>query len=183
MNREVGYVPLLILFGAVAAATIGCGAPQPGWGAQSVGWGASNAGTSEVPGITTASVSFCRYGEKCAAAFWLDGHGGSLGAHRENDRNAVHFEGQGVGRDGRTIALECMTADGTTGNARIDGQSFDLSKGALFLISTADGATAVKQLRRDLSALKPDTNALQSTAANDAEVRSFFEMHAQVDGQ
>ena len=56
--------------------------------------------------------------------------------------------------DGRKIAWSCPTQDGTSGTVTIDGQQFDLAKGAVFLISAKEKKTKVDQLTVDMSKLQ-----------------------------
>src|SRR5262245_47771617 len=62
---------------------------------------------------------------------------------------AGSFHGQLDARDGREIAWSCSTNNGSEGTVTIDGQKFDLRKGALFLVSTSDKKTMVEQLAVD----------------------------------
>ena len=56
--------------------------------------------------------------------------------------------------DGRTIAWSCPTRDGTSGTATIAGQQYDLSKGAVFLISLNAKQAKVEQVAVDMSKLQ-----------------------------
>jgi hypothetical protein len=64
------------------------------------------------------------------------------------------FRGRLHTLDGREIAWSCRTNDGTGGTVNIDGQRFNLSKGAVFLVSTNDKKTKVEQLAVDMSKLQ-----------------------------
>jgi hypothetical protein len=56
------------------------------------------------------------------------------------------LSGQFRTKDGREIVWSCSTPDGKVGHVVIDGQTFDLTRGALFLISTKDKPTRVQQV-------------------------------------
>ena len=56
--------------------------------------------------------------------------------------------------DEREMAWSCRTKDGTDGSVTVDGQRFDISKGAVFLVSTNDKKTKVEQLAVDMSKLQ-----------------------------
>jgi hypothetical protein len=103
---------------------------------------------------------------------WSD-CGGSFSASRDEARQAVKYEGRYTARDGRNFTVECNTPEGKTGQATIDGQSFLLQTGRIFLVSTAGSATEVRQLARD--DLKPDSAELKIKASRDMEIKEFFE--------
>jgi hypothetical protein len=73
---------------------------------------------------------------------------------------------------GRDVNWRCETADGLAGRMTINGESFDLAKGTVFLVSTAAGG-GVTQLNRDLSGLKPDHDSLAGLAKSDEAIREF----------
>lgn len=76
------------------------------------------------------------------------------------DREQVNFSGE--------------SADGRSGTAVIDGNSFNLNNGNLFLVAPGDHGYRVKQLRRDLANLKADGEALRDFAQADIEIQEFF---------
>jgi hypothetical protein len=84
------------------------------------------------------------------------------------------YEGQQKAPDGQKIDWQCETTDGKTGKMMINGSSYELAKGSLFLISTRDGQVRVRQLQRDLLKVKPDQEALESLLKNDPDVGPFF---------
>ena len=55
--------------------------------------------------------------------------------------------------DGRRIEWSCTTKDGKNGAVVIAGQQFDLSKGAVFLLTATQDPMKVEQLSPDLSKL------------------------------
>ena len=80
-------------------------------------------------------------------------------------------QGQLYTVDGRKIAWSCTTQDGTSGTVTIDGQQFDLAKGAIFLISAKENKTTVEQLAVDMSKLQGDKMEDKLTAVGEAEPR------------
>lgn len=73
--------------------------------------------------------------------------------------------------DGRKIAWS-----GTTGALTIDSQSFDLAKGALFLVSPKGAETQVEQVAVDVSEWRGEgaVNKLRDLAKSEARVEAFL---------
>jgi hypothetical protein len=66
------------------------------------------------------------------------------------------------------------TDDGVTADFSIDGQSFDLDDGKLFLIRTSSGEAKVVQLERDLSGVRPDADSIIEFSLNDPVIQKFI---------
>ncbi len=60
------------------------------------------------------------------------------------------------------------------GQITINGESYDLARGALFLVSGMDGDVQVKQLSRDVSKLKLELDHLLAFGKADPEITGFF---------
>lgn len=86
-------------------------------------------------------------------------------------------QGQLRVRDGRVLTWSCSTEDGKSGKVAIDGQEFDLTQGALFLVSTKDKPTRVEQLMVDVGQLQAGsaTDPLSELAAADARIAAFLQ--------
>ena len=92
------------------------------------------------------------------------------------------FRGQLHALDGREIAWSCRTKDGTDGTVTVDGQRFDLSKGAVFLVRTNDKKTKVEQIAADMSRLQgawgpggtPMREKLQALGDTEPRIAEFF---------
>jgi hypothetical protein len=169
LSAGFAIVSVLICLGS-----IGCERQSlpDGWGGRVVGWLESQPDAELVPGIDSASVYFGTLGKGSAVTLWSDG-GGNFGASWDRSRKLIKYEGKLRARDGREYPVQCLTADGKTGSVTIDGQTFQLDNGALFLIATAGAKTTVKQLQR--GPLKPEKDALRDMALTDPEIKSFFE--------
>jgi hypothetical protein len=94
---------------------------------------------------------------------------------------AGSFRGQLHARDGREIAWTCSTKDGTDGTVTVDGQRFDLSKGALFLVSTSGKTTKLEQIAVDMSKLQghstpdhPFQEKLEALGSAQPPIAAFF---------
>ena len=104
---------------------------------------------------------------------WFDSD--DYGSHGSGSTDAdTHTQtGHIVGRDGRRIEWALETADGKTARFTMDGTTYDLSKGTLFLIETGGEQIGVQQLLRDLAALERTQAACQALAASDPDVAEF----------
>ena len=79
---------------------------------------------------------------------------------------------------GTEIDWSCATQDGESGKVTIDGQEFDLTAGALFLVSTKDKTAHVQQLKTDpaqLETCKAATKFLDVMKAN-PQMADFLEL-------
>jgi hypothetical protein len=160
----------------VAPLLPGCGPNSPrGWGVRALDWSQSTPDKPTVPGIDHAAVRIGSYGNSPAWVVWSDGRGGNFDASWDEARKAVHYEGDFASREGREIAVECFTSDGKTGAVTIGDEAFELGNGSLFLVASSGPKTMVKQLKRDLSKLRSDSEWFKANATSDAEIKAFFE--------
>ena len=87
-------------------------------------------------------------------------------------------EGELHYKDGTDIAWSCATQDGESGKVTIDNQEFELTAGALFLISTKGKFAHVQQLEIDpaqLDTCKDATKFLGVMKAN-TQMADFLEL-------
>jgi hypothetical protein len=128
-------------------------------------------GKDPIPGIDYSSI---------ACAFWRDGRTAVVvwsDVASSTDYSDGTMAGGSVfncyqsAANGR-VDCRCVSSDGRTGTVTINEKSFDLARGALFLVSTANGQTRVLQLNRDLSQL--DRSHITDLAKNDQEISGFF---------
>jgi hypothetical protein len=75
--------------------------------------------------------------------------------------------------DGRDIKWICDTPNGVTGKVTIDGQSFDLEQGQVFLVDLRDGKAVVEQITiaPELMDVATDEQRLKT----DARIARFYE--------
>jgi hypothetical protein len=111
------------------------------------------------------------WGGKLAVVVWFDTDDSSQGFSGEG--GTAVYQGLFAPLDGRRFAWRCRTSDGKTGTLVIDGQQYDMAKGALFLVSTKGGKTEVQQLSRDLAPFNPDKEGLERLAKEDPDVARF----------
>lgn len=104
---------------------------------------------------------------------WSDLPNGGGGSTSSN-MHGVSCTGKMVGLEGHVLEFACESSDGKTGTAQIGGQSYDLGKGSLFLV-TADGdAWRIQQLDRNLQELPIDKENLCDLAQRDDAIKTFF---------
>lgn len=121
------------------------------------------------------AYSFHRWEEGLVLMIWHDVSESSMceGSGSTTDP-AYRLQCYAESKDGRRVDWEVQTADGRTARFRIDGISYDLSDGALFIIKTRDGARVI-QLQRDLSSVHPNRESVTTFARSDPDVLSFIE--------
>jgi hypothetical protein len=161
---------------------------QPAIGGKGVSWSHDGqGGKAPLPGIDHANVNIGIWRDGAAIVVWDDAAVSGLGGSRMGGlslrpgetRTGARYEG-----NSGLLKIECYTPDGTNGKVTLGGQSFDLARGALFLVSTSgSNSNAVKQLSLAKLNLKPrgtlsheqmTVEVMQSVAATDADIRTFF---------
>lgn len=193
---------VLVCLVAVVGCDRGDSKPSPAAKARTRTAGWSGAGQEGVPGLAHAELAFAEYEDELTFVLWTDtgesakadsqsagavfrGHGGvgegtddgvfrSFRRTWDKSRNSIKYAGYFHATDGRKITFECYTTDGKTGSLNVDGKTFPLEKGILFLVSTVTGKTNVKQLKRDQTRLKGHHGALLEISQTDREIQGFF---------
>src|SRR5262245_27765605 len=126
------------------------------------------------------SAHYGLWGEGMAYVVWTDrtaGWGGGGGAGRAADKAHAVFRGFQTPSDGPRVEFRYEmneTAAGREGKITINGATYDLGKGSLFLVVTKGPEPEVVQLNCDTLKLKPGKEALEELAKNDPEVTAFF---------
>lgn len=106
---------------------------------------------------------------------WFDMADDVSGEGSGSTNDPVHrAAGYASASDGRRVDWRLETADGQTATFGIDGRSYDLSEGALFLVRTEDGDVQVQQLDRDLPKVHPTNESCQAFAETDPDVQDFI---------
>jgi hypothetical protein len=118
-------------------------------------------------------VTYGTWGEGTAILVWTDTEGvGGGGAASTPD--GARYRGRVKYTNGEHLEWECTTADGKTGAVTLNGTSYDLAGGPLFLVTTRSGRTEARQIRRDLSHVQPSRESLDALARIDREVAKFL---------
>ncbi|HJT77985.1 MAG TPA: hypothetical protein VJ739_12350 [Gemmataceae bacterium] len=84
----------------------------------------------------------------------------------------VEYYGRLAAPDGQGVEWRCRTADGKTGTITINGSSYDLAKGSLFLASARGGKVEVRQVPRELWKAKAGDEG--DVLRQDPDVRAFL---------
>lgn len=106
-------------------------------------------------------------------AIWTDSPNGG-GGNESANLHGVTFRGHIITSDQGQVNFSGESTDGRTGTVVIDGNSFEIKNGNLFVVATGDDGYRVKQLKCDLSKLQVDRKALQEFAKADSEMNEFF---------
>jgi hypothetical protein len=132
------------------------------------------------PVVGGTSAHYGLWGEGMAYVIWTDrtaGWGGGGGAERTADKAHAEYRAFQTPTDGPRVEFRYEmneTAAGREGKITINGATYDLAKGSLFLVSTKGPEPEVVQLNRDTLKLKPGKEALEELAKNDPDVAAFF---------
>ena len=156
---------LALLVLAVTMALVACGR-------SSTPPGASKAMGS----IAQGGYLFLRWPEGLEVMIWHDLSGEGTGHSAGSAAGRLYIERGAVrAADGRSLAWEVQTVDGTTGAVQIGGARYDLEAGNLFLISTQGGKTVVRQLHRDLAAVPLDRDGILAFARSTPDLAAYLD--------
>lgn len=81
--------------------------------------------------------------------------------------------GHAESQDGRRFDWHLHTSDGGFAKFTIDDTGYDLTAGTLFMVTTTNGKTRVKQLRRDLSSVRASRESCLGFGLRDRDIASF----------
>ena len=149
--------------------TPGPASPDVGGPSGIITWSSSAGKGNPLPGIDQGSV----YHLGTAFVLWSDAPGGG-GGSSSSSVQGVKCQGSLLARDRRRVEFRCETRDAKTGQVTIDGVTYDLTDGNLFLVSTASDRPQVKQLKRGLTELKFERESLEAFGKNDPDIAGFF---------
>lgn len=161
---------LLATVGALALAFGFCGcAPS------SRGWAVSSGSTSQREDGAMYSYSTLHFARNDRIYLLLATARGTGNTYRGGDGK---YEGELLTKDGVKIAWSCTTQDGQSGKVAIDNQEFDLTAGALFLVSTTDKSAHVQQLVIDPVQLQTcsDVKKLLGVMKADPQMATFLDL-------
>ena len=155
---------------------LGCGGPSPprGSGAGFIAWERFGE-INPKAGIDKAHANYGVWKDDGLAFLILtDFVGSSRDRSSGKGTGPEKYKGQHKAPDGQKVEWQCETADGKTGKMIINGSSYELSNGSLFLVSTRGGKVEVRQVQRDLLKVKPDQESVEKLVKDEADVGSFF---------
>jgi hypothetical protein len=134
-----------------------------------VTWTAPAGTKKPVPGIDHGTA----YALGTTFVLWADRVGG-ITVTSTSDAKGVQCHGSLIGPGGRPVEFRCESRDRKTGQVAIDGTNYELAKGGFFAVFTRSDPVRVEQLKRDLTTLKFDKDALAAFAREDADLAAFF---------
>ena len=126
--------------------------------------------------VDGARYTYQYWDEGLAILFWHDftsGGEGCTGSGSTEDP-VYRLECDVESAEGGSFSWKVHTRDGVTAEMWIDGQSFDLSMGTMFLVRTGEGGPQIEQLQRDLAQLEPSYEAISALASSDPDVANFI---------
>lgn len=124
--------------------------------------------------VGRAGFTFLRWEQGLKIMIWHD-LDSSLNHGSGSTGDAVyHLSGYASSPGGRRVDWQVQTTDGKTAQFWIDGVSYDLASGALFIVMTRDGATRVEQFYRDLSGVQSDYDSCVDFARGDPDLARFI---------
>jgi hypothetical protein len=113
--------------------------------------------------------------EGLAIMIWHDAIAASNSHGSSSTESSVYtLEGYAESQNGVRVEWDLETSDGKTAQFAIDNTNYDLSEGALFIISTEAGTTAIMQLNRDLSSVQPEYDSCVAFGESDPDVAYFI---------
>jgi hypothetical protein len=127
-------------------------------------------------GVDVARFSYHYWDEGLAILIWHDfAYGGEGCSGSGSTEDPVYrLKCDVESGDGRSFSWKAHTQDGVTADMWIEDQSYDLSQGSLFLVSSKDDGVQVEQLQRDLSELEPTVDTISATSYSDSDVAGFI---------
>jgi hypothetical protein len=118
---------------------------------------------------------FLRWQEGLEVMIWHDVAGSDVAHSAGYTEDQVYAErGSARSTDGRGFEWALQTTDGKTGQMRIGNDSYDLSAGAVFIVTTGGDTMDVRQLDRDLSAVPLDHVGILAFAEKDPDMTAFL---------
>jgi hypothetical protein len=134
-----------------------------------VSWSAPAGKQPPLPGIDQGTV----YALGTAFVLWSD-RGDGMSVSRSSNARGSECHGSLFGPNQRPIEFRCEIKDGKAGQATVAGITYDLANGGLLAVSTRGARVRVKQLKRDLTTLKLEQDALAAFARKDQDLVAFF---------
>jgi hypothetical protein len=173
-------VKSLVATAWVCMLVFGCGrtpspaGPDVGGPSGIISWAPSAGTDNPLPGIDYGTVYYLG----TAFVVWSDAPGGGGGSASSNDQG-VKCVGSLLARAGQRVEFRCDTKDGKTGPVAINGITYELADGNLFLVCTEGEQSRVKQLKHDVSQWKFESESLKAVGPNEPEIAEFFRRPAQ----
>jgi hypothetical protein len=123
-------------------------------------------------GATTAQ--FATVDGRVAVVVWSDFQSpqGVVGSDSSSTSATVHAQGSCRSAGGASVAWRWETSDGKGGAVTVNGVSYDLADGPLFLVSAKGNDVRVRQLKRELG-MPAEAAPFEGLAKEDPDVAGF----------
>ena len=127
-------------------------------------------------GVDVARFSYHHWEEGLTILIWHDftyGEEGCSGTSSTEDpvyRLVCDVESA----DGKSFSWTVHTQDGVTADMWIEEQSYDLSRGNMFLVKSQDGGIQVEQYQRNFSEFEPTVETVNALSKSDPNVADFI---------
>jgi len=126
--------------------------------------------------VDEARFSYHYWEEGLAILIWhdLSYGGGFCSGTGSTDDPVYRLECDVDSTDGQSFSWKVHTRDGVTADMWIEDESYDLSQGNMFLVSSRDDGIQVDQLHRDFSELEPNDETISDLSNSDPDVADFI---------
>ena len=127
---------------------------------------------SAFTGATTAQ--YATVDGKVAVVVWSNFKGKQdvVGSDSSSASTTVHAQGNCRSASGASVVWRWETSDGKSGAVTVNGVSYDLANGPLFLVSAKGNDVQVRQLKRELG-MPPEAAPFEGLAKDDPDVAGF----------
>ncbi|QVL33990.1 hypothetical protein KIH39_08815 [Telmatocola sphagniphila] len=132
-------------------------------------------------GVDNASILYFTWDGNPVVVVWSDAPLCSVSSSSNTIKGAMVHGGKGAlvyrGKDNqlnREIAFSLEMQEAQNGQLMINGETYDFTKGGLFLVSGLDGDIQVKQLNKAVGDLKLTPHEIAAFGQADSEIKDFF---------
>ena len=124
--------------------------------------------------IRATTAQFATVDGRVAVVVWSNFKGKQdvTGSDSSSESTTVHAQGNCRSTGGASVVWRWETADGKSGAVTVNGVSYDLANGPLFLVSAKGNDVQVRQLKRELG-MAPEAEAFEGLAKDDPDVAGF----------
>ncbi len=144
---------------------------------RSFNWSDKLTESDRIPGVDEGAISFVKLQsgptEGLSFVIWSD-----LSSNTKVDGNSAtdgaSYEGYQAGKDGMRINFSAKTTDGVTGSLNIGEIEYQLTDGAVFLISTTQEPPVIERIKLDLSKFPKTQEEITEYAKTNQEIEKFF---------
>ncbi|HUV88906.1 MAG TPA: hypothetical protein VMY80_04575, partial [Anaerolineae bacterium] len=124
--------------------------------------------------VEQGGFTFMRWKEGLAIMIWHNLESSTHHGSGSTTDPVYRLQGDAESQDGRHVDWRLETTDGKTAQFWIDNTPYDLSSGTLFIITTKNERTEVRQLQRDLSGVQTNYESCIAFARSDPDLASFI---------